>query len=185
MKDLQNKLKFPSILINILKKSGYDSRIALGCLNEEKVIQVEKFIIKNKESFQEDLAGDPYYSKLQNFQFLPGHKSILINCENLVKKYEECEKNSSEKCKCSKINWSLLPIILRELIKNAISNAEKDKYHHRYPDLIKYFATYIYMLCGKMCYEVLSSNLSLPTSVTIGKLYSFSRTLQEEIVCSD
>lgn len=36
-------------------------------------------------------------------------------------------------------------------------------------EIIRYFAMYFHMVCGKMCYETLSSNLPLPQSSTVRK----------------
>lgn len=60
--------------------------------------------------------------------------------------------------------------ILNKLIKTAEFNELKDKNHATYSDEIRYFATYIFLLCGRSCYEMLRSNLPIPSVKTICKI---------------
>lgn len=66
-------------------------------------------------------------------------------------------------------NHPSLPVILKEMIKTALRNAEYVKNHAQYSDIIRYFATYIYIIGGRSCYEVLYENLPLPSVSTVCK----------------
>ena len=60
-------------------------------------------------------------------------------------------------------------VILKELILTAIHNGNLSKNNAEYSDIIRYFSTYIYLIGGRSCYEVLSQNLPLPSRSTICK----------------
>lgn len=55
----------------------------------------------------------------------------------------------------------MLPIsfILKLMVKVAIKNHSRDQRHNEFPVEIQHFATYIHMMSGKACYEVLCENL--------------------------
>lgn len=56
---------------------------------------------------------------------------------------------------------------MRELIQTALQKENSGKNITRYSDIIRYFATYIFILCGRSCYEVLNKNLPLPSIPTV------------------
>lgn len=58
-------------------------------------------------------------------------------------------------------------VILSQLIKTAERNKNKSKHANYYSDTIKYFSTYIFLLCGRTCYETLCRNLPIPSTKTI------------------
>lgn len=66
-----------------------------------------------------------------------------------------------------KANYS---IILESIIKCANKNMGKPPEAQRYDDTLKYFCTYIYMVGGKFCYEILSKNLHFPAVSTISNI---------------
>lgn len=58
--------------------------------------------------------------------------------------------------------------ILKSIIESADRNINTPSEAHRFNENLKYFCTYIYLVGGKLCYEVLSKNLYLPATSTIG-----------------
>lgn len=62
-------------------------------------------------------------------------------------------------------------VILTELLRTAEQNFKKSKHANQYNDIIKYFSTYIFLLCGRTCYETLHKNLPIPSTKTIRKQY--------------
>lgn len=62
---------------------------------------------------------------------------------------------------------STLPVVLQAMIQSYQQNARNDKFHAQYNDLIRYFATYVFLLAGRSCYEFLKSNIALPSTKTV------------------
>lgn len=148
--------------MNIIRKSGYDNKIALSCLTEQKIVHLEKYVDKHFKH----LINDDVYSKMRTFSFVPGHKDTLMKLQNLAKSSIENEETKSEMIDVDQLPVSFL---MKELIRTDIQNANKSKNNRRYPDSVKYFATYLYMLCGKSSYEILCNNLPLPVVGSICK----------------
>lgn len=101
-----------------------------------------------------------YYKNQEVFKFLPGHASTVGALPKYVEKYRIAQQPEFE------LNGRYSPI-LEELIKTADLNLFKDKHHATYSDTLRWFATYIFLLCGRSCYEVLCANLPLPSTKTI------------------
>lgn len=75
----------PPILIDILKKSGYDHSVAVKQLDAEKLNSIETFARDNLANI---LQKDSTYSNsFQTFRFLPGHRATLLALPALVDEY--------------------------------------------------------------------------------------------------
>lgn len=61
--------------------------------------------------------------------------------------------------------------MLSKLIESANTNRNKSKNAYQYDDIVKNFATYIFLLCGRTCYETLNKNLPIPSTKTICRYY--------------
>lgn len=170
---LENHMGYevPTSLKYVLWKSGYDSIISLKQLSEKTIEELEEFIEKNKnELLQNDHYN--YVSANQKFAFVPGHKRILINLPMLIQEIQSknalvntlthTQDNANE-------SRNVYSVILNELINTATRNHNKSKHAFHYDDIIKYFATYIFLLCGRTCYETLNKNLPIPSTKTICK----------------
>lgn len=151
----------PSILNRILTHCGYDSNIAIREINDKQIYEVEQFVQKNLRNILEGSV----YEHIDPFCFAPGHKHILRGLPNRIN--ETTDREDRHKHIGEQIELLPISFLLKEMIRTEIDNGSKHKNHHRYPDSILYFATYIYMLCGKSCYEVLRANLPFPTDKTI------------------
>lgn len=157
-------------LKHILCRTGYDNVSSLKCLNQSNLTDLEQYIEQNRE-----VIGDvtlecnhiQNYKMQKPFKFLPGHKQVLLNwCQNVISDAIITEDKFS-------LNHPALQPVLREIIIASISNYNKSANIRRFSNLLMKFATYIYILAGKQCYEVLCSNLTLPKSGTICKLFFF------------
>lgn len=154
--------EFPEILEKILRRTGFDSTTALIQLNLERITGIEEFINKNRTALRE-LFGGTLYEFMNPFMFLPGHRALL---ESLP---AEIEKNAGKESKGGSVLTTTsnhFSLILIYLIDTAQHNTEKNPKAFRYPEIIRVFATYLYLICGKAAYEVLSANLPLPTANT-------------------
>lgn len=62
-------------------------------------------------------------------------------------------------------------VILSKLIESANKNKNISKHAYQYDEIVKNFSTYIFLLCGRTCYETLNKNLPIPSTKTICKYY--------------
>lgn len=114
------------------------------------------------------LIADHRYRVDRKFKFLPGHKALLLNLPKQVEKHinndnqiDGGSENQENLCKFS--------LVLQKLIETATTNADKHANAARFSEVIKYFATYIHLICGKACYQTLCANLPIPKADTIRK----------------
>lgn len=176
-KNLENCMGFevPISLKYILLKCGYDSIISIRQICEERIEELQNFIEKNKN---EILFNEKYnmlddintYQTQRKFEFLPGHKNILLDLPKHIQMMQS--KNALESALFQNVacdNEDEYSLILRELIESAKRNQNKSKHAFNYNDTIKYFSTYIFLLCGRTCYETLCKNLPIPSTKTVCK----------------
>lgn len=70
---LRNQI--PEVIILILRKSGYDSALAIESLNDNEIIELETYV-----NGREDVIAalkNTVYEKVIPFKFLPGHKALF------------------------------------------------------------------------------------------------------------
>lgn len=159
----------PLCIKKILFESGYDSELCVENLDEGKLIEVEKFIENSRREILEKMTccfSDVYRTK-KPFRFVPGHTILILQLPKVIREYKETVGNLGENQ-----NLECASTLLNELILASKQNFKKPATHHRYSDIIKYFSTYIYMLCGKNCYEILSHNLPIPKTPSICKSFN-------------
>lgn len=106
------------------------------------------------------------YKEEERFEFLPGHQSTLLSLRNKI----ECMQSQSVDQALNFvtdvdndhveefIEKSKYTIILREFMKTADKNWNKPNTAQRYDDIVRYFAAYVFLLCGRTCYETLNEN---------------------------
>lgn len=177
----------PISLKFILWQCGYDSMYSVKQISSEKVIQMEKFIDQNRKHIMNIIDSDDIkkdsaiaeYKRQKSFEFLPAHRDILLNLPNNIKnmqinaKSQASVNNVAEFEVCITDNTvefsNEYSVVLSELLKSANQNKNKSKHAYQYNDIVKYFATYIFLLCGRTCYETLNKNLPIPSTKTICK----------------
>lgn len=154
--------ELPLCLKKILCANGYDSISSLQELSEKNVDEIEKYMAEFGDSVIKtlDCCHSEKYKSQVVFKFLPGHKSLL---SILGSKISNLRENKKSLCQQN------FPTILSELVLSEQNNSKKHKNHAVYSNVLKDFATYIYLMGGKCCYETLQANLSLPSTKTIRK----------------
>lgn len=88
--------KFPQCVKKILTFSGFDTFPSLRQIDENVLHDIELFIDNNpsiKNSI--DCCGKELYQSMENFKFLPGHKTIILNLPKYVADFEQ--HNSKDK----------------------------------------------------------------------------------------
>lgn len=62
-----------------MNEAGYDTLHALSEINEEKIKEIENFLTSNIQLVKNlTCCRSDYYNQLQIFQFLPGHKAMIM-----------------------------------------------------------------------------------------------------------
>lgn len=154
----------PKPLIYILSESGFTSKLALKTINKEHILQIEIFIETNYEKLSSGLVGSIYENR-RPFKIIPGHCAFILSLPAYVNQVKNVKKTFLEKSRCPNI----FSFVLRTLIEIAEKNAGRDPKGRRFDESIQHFATYLYMMSGKACYETLAANLPIPQSNTICK----------------
>lgn len=150
----------PSCIKKILSNCAYDTFVSLKNISEESVNEIEFHINSESRALVQELdcCHSDYYKKQDRFKLLPGHRDLIISLSKI-------SLSASQRMYSFLAQNSDLPCILKEMVANVIENAERDC--PRYSDTIRWFSTYIFLLSGRACYEVLSKNISLPSIKTI------------------
>lgn len=139
-------------MFGILKKCGFDSRLSIVNINENSIVEIENFINENPSTLNDANLPEPYY-KMDSFKLLPGHKSLLLNLPKYIESNEAI----------------IYPQLLQLLLNSTKLNSGKDSRQNRYDEIIRYFSIYVFLMSGRMFYEMLSSNLPIPHVTTIRK----------------
>lgn len=152
----------------ILYSCGYDTFQSLKGISEQSLSHIENHINTASRLTIENLhcSHSVYYKSLDEFRLLPGHRSLIISLSKV--NFSENEKQHLDRDSKIPKNASY---VLKELINTA---ATIEKKCHEYSNIIRWFATYIFLLCGRSCYEVLNHNLPLPSTKTVRKCRHFS-----------
>lgn len=150
-------------------------------LNEESLVSVESFAQKSLQHLIKQLncCHSEIYRNQTEFQFIPGHKSLILKIPEkleLAKKLDSRPVSLSALCQHMIDRISDMPMtstLFNEFLKTVVMNENRAKTRFRYTEIIRSFSMYIYMLCGRNCYEILSSNLPIPDSSTICMYLAF------------
>lgn len=135
------KEKIPPDIILILDRSGYDTKTALMALDDESIDQLEQYVRENKSvlqntSFQADGI----------FKFKPGHRKFILELPKQIRKMVGNGDRGADQL--SNLSHSSdFSYILNMLINTAKLNSDKEPKGSRYHETIRYFATYIYIMC--------------------------------------
>lgn len=178
--------KLPIFLGLLLSRSGYDCILSVKQLTNEKIDELEKYIEKNKNKMLckiiTDLEESNYcddslsaYKEQELFEFLPGHRTILLSLRDNIERMQlqvlNDASNGVHKFMTEEVRelTGEYSVILTELLKTAKNNSNKSKHAYQYNDIVRYYSTYIFLLCGRTCYETLNKNLPIPSTKTICK----------------
>lgn len=87
---IQKKLDIviPQCLVVILTKTGYDSELCIQSLNADTIDEIEKHINK-KRSILNGVHLPDAYDTTDEFKFLPGHKTFLMQFAQRLQKYSD------------------------------------------------------------------------------------------------
>lgn len=92
------------------------------------------------------------------------NKELSLSIKHFLEKHSD-DSTENDINESSKTQTSFL----RKLMNTALTNTNKKKGGQRYNDTLKLFATYLFVIGGRMLYETLSANLPLPSLSTISR----------------
>lgn len=121
----------------------------------EKIADIEEYANENRE-----ILKNTSYENVGTFKFKPGHKAFIAGLPKQIQLIKEANKSEHT-------NNHSFSYILKTLIDTAVSNSEKNPNGFRYNEIIRSFSTYIYLHCGKACYETLCANLPIPSAYSV------------------
>lgn len=179
----------PMCIKKILLCCGYDTILSLQNISLETINCIEKHVNEHLRNIVQEFncCHETFYKEQTEFKFLPGHCDLLIS---LSKVLSIIDSNFKCTCKCNFVtqnepeceslneafdfvqaveNHPHLSVLLKDMIKTALRNAKYDKNNAQYTNNIRYFATYLYIIGGRSCYEVLYKNFPLPSVSTVCK----------------
>lgn len=155
------KDKIPKDIELILHRSGFDSKSALQSIDEKAIVEIEKHANEDRS-----VLSDTSYENTTNFKFKPGHRIFLLNLSKQEILWSETDEEISHD------DTTHFSLMLRTFIRTAEEHHGKHPKGCRFDEINRSFSTYIYLMCGKACYETLSANLPIPKADTICKCVS-------------
>lgn len=160
----QNDDKIPDSVVYILYNTGFDTKAALKSISEECIKTIEEHFNDNFDELISDLAD---YRRNRPFKILPGHRALILTLpEMMIKTETKTMKNNTK-------SSNDVSFVLKWLIDTAENNAGKEPKARRFQKDLQLFATYLYLMCGKSCYETLSANLPIPQAQTVCNFFLF------------
>lgn len=85
-------MEFPKCVKSLLSHAAYDTIASLANLDEAKIQKLEVFLNENKGYINElKCCQSDYYKQLKVFEFLPGHKSLLLELPKQIKELQNDE----------------------------------------------------------------------------------------------
>lgn len=189
----------PECIKKILSICGYDSMLGISEIDENAVTEVEQYVNNNRNIIRGlECCFANTYKKLEKFRFLPGHRILILHLSNRINETFESKKSGNSNdfvvSKQSVIEsgsadrgTDKYSFLLNLLIDSAEQNCGVPKNRYRYDEVLQLFSTYVFLSSGRSCYELLSSNLSIPSKYTICELVlctHFSNTQIKHLVIS-
>lgn len=155
--------EIPRCVKSVLNLCGYTTVFSLVEISEIHVKEMELHMNMKRIAIHWQCNHSDYYENLEEFEFLPGHMTIILALPKYASAYQQTLRTTFLEPNAS------FSFILNELIRTAEVNEHKDANHASYPKTVRFFSTYIFLLCGRACYEMLRANLPLPSTKTIRK----------------
>lgn len=151
--------EIPNCVRFILINSGLSTFAAIRCINPGSVQRIEIFFNDNIDNFCGGLMGTEY-ENVRPLAVIPGHRALI---ESLSQYLENRQQSARD------VNVPIFSQIMKLLIETTANNAGRNAKGNRYQEDLRNFATYVYLMCGRSCYETLSANLPIPSVNAICK----------------
>lgn len=150
----------PECIKRILSWCAYDTFASLRHINCESITEIQRQVNLHFRSKLKELncCHSDHYKQQSEFELLPGHRDFILALPAYL-----CASIASS------TQNTAFSTVLNSMIETAQQNSDRDKHNAQYNDIIRCFSTYVFLLCGRSCYEVLNSNLPLPSTRTVCK----------------
>lgn len=185
----------PMFLKLLLLKTGYDSLLSIKQISTDTIEDIQQYIQRKKNQIFSEIFTElnhfdntdqvaSGYEEQEVFEFLPGHRTILLSLRSNIRNMQLQAVDQMEigGAQGSEESIEKYSVILRELIKTADQYLNKSKHAYQYNDIVKFFSTYVFLLCGRVCYETLNKNLPIPSTKTICKFVRFNNNITSNIM---
>lgn len=169
----------PECIKEILTSCAYTSLSSLKGICAENIVQIEKYVNTKRDVIANlKCSHSETYKKQCEFQFLPGHRNFILTIAKTIDK--ELDQLSEDELLFKLIEKNPhFSVVMKELMKTALRNGQRMKNNAEYSEIIRHFATYLFIMCGRASYTVLCKNLPLPSIPAIRKFM-----LKEMLRCS-
>lgn len=174
----------PPCVKKILTECGLTSLLSINQINESRITEIENFVNENQGIIEKlDCCHAGTYKSLKKFRFLPAHRLIILHLPSCGTAIFEADRAVTVNYSHDHLNASRsirnvndtteYSLFLRMLLESAKENAGIPKNRFRYDNILQWilFSTYIFLSCGRSCYETLSSNLPIPSKHTVCKFH--------------
>lgn len=176
--------EIPECIKQILSAYGYGNELSIRNLKEVHLNLIEEHMNKPMMRTVIDsltCCKSEIYQAQEKFEILPGHRVYILNLSHQMHLKQENRlglsantipttgPNFMEQAQ----NEPAITFLLKEFIANSMNNFKKLPKQRRYSEIIKDFSTYIYILCGRYCYEVICKNLPMPQASTVCEYNNF------------
>lgn len=167
----------PHCVKTLLTECGFSSLLSISQINDSKIVEIEDFVDKNRDIVEKlECCYAETYKSLRKFRFLPAHRLLILH---IAVKYNHEPSSTSSSARSDPTGYSFF---LQKLIESAEENSGIPKNRYRYDKDLQLFSTYIFLSCGRSCYETLSSNLSIPPKTTVCKFQSILKSVSILII---
>lgn len=112
-----NKEKYPPCVKHLLVESGFNTLMALEKIGDAELAKIEEHINMRPELLNDlQCCYSNIYRSQNVFQFLPGHKSMILSMKNQIQQLKEYrEKNSPRRAKQARSADELKGALLKSL----------------------------------------------------------------------
>lgn len=159
----------PKCIQETLTACGYSNLLSLKNISAESIAQINDHVnVYCRDLIQNfSCSHAEFYKKQHTFQLLPGHRQLIIAMGKAIDQHHKNDESEYETLTKAIEKNSCFSVVMKELMKTALRNKQHVKEKAQYSDIVRYFATYIFILCGRSCYTVLCKNLPLPSITSI------------------
>lgn len=153
----------------VLNLCGFNTFLSFTEITPSTIRTIEEFVSSQfaTQIAQIDCCHAEYYkSQISRGQFklLPGHEMLVLVLPKYIEKYQTAYMNQVIQLD------GRYSFIMNEMLKTAEENKYKEIHGRTYPDSLRFFAVYQFLLSGRAAYKMFQSNLPLPSMPTIREL---------------
>lgn len=163
----------PKCVQEILNCCGFNHLLSWTNFSDENLSEIVEYVRKfshdkiKKFDCTRHGCTIAHYKNQKEFDLLPGHRNLIAEVAKYINK--DLQENIHLPVPGETIKTHLGSTkMMEEMIQTDITN-RGSKHCSTYSEIMKYFATYLFIMCGRSCYDFLYQNLPLPSISTVCK----------------